>query len=110
MGNLLDVGAIRVIVKNQAEIKHVADKIKSRFRVIKEHDYYAKLFSDHPYYKAIHLTIIHKSKPVEIQIKTSGHNKIHKRTHAQYKTYHPLPSGLKKRLVRESEQITKIEN
>lgn len=109
LSQITDISAIRVIVRKQSEIKYVADKIKSRFRVIKEHDYYHKSPKEHPYYKAIHLTIIYKNKPIEIQVKTRGHHEIHKETHAKYKTYHPLSPNLKKRLMRKSERVTRME-
>ena len=109
LGQITDIGAIRVIVRKQSEIKWVADTIKSRFRVIKEHDYYYKSPKEHPYYKAIHLTIIYNNKPVEIQVKTKGHHEIHKATHAKYKTYNPLSPALKKRLMKKSERVTKEE-
>lgn len=109
LSQITDIGAIKIIVRKQSEIKYVADKIKSMFRVIKEHDYYHKSPKEHPYYKAIHLTIIYKNKPAEIQVKTKGHNEIHKETHTRYKTYHPLPPSLKKRLMRRSERVTKME-
>mgnify|MGYP001585954894 CR=1 FL=1 len=109
LGQILDIGAIRVIVRKQSEIKFIADKIKSQFRVIKEHDYYHKSPKEHPYYKAIHLTILYQNKPFEIQVKTKGHNRIHKRTHAKYKTYHPLPPELRKKLMKESEELTRKE-
>ena len=109
LGQITDIGAVRVIVRKQSEIKYVADTIKRKFSVIKEHDYYYKSPKEHPYYRAIHLTIIYNGKPIEIQVKTRGHDKIHKKTHTKYKTYHPLSPTLKKKLMRESDRVTRIE-
>jgi len=102
---VLDVAAITIIAKSPDDIKHLRDDVKRSFKVIKENDFYASPAKEHRYYKAIHLTVILDGKPVEVQIKTKGHQALHKESHSKYKQYKPLPRSVHDRYVRRSNEI-----
>lgn len=108
--DISDLGAVRIIAKNRDDLKRIAQDIKQNYKITKEKDYYSSAIQQgHEYYKAIHLTILLDNKPVEIQLKTTGHNKLHLRTHPIYKTYRKIPESVRQRLINESNKITRRE-
>lgn len=82
--NMWDIGAVRIIVKNEKELKNKVRQLKKKYSVTGEYDYYKKPLNG--YYMAHHLIIRTTGmKPVEIQVCTKRQNRLHTKIHEDYK-------------------------
>lgn len=109
LNNLQDIIGIKILCKDQADIKSLAERIKSEYFVISDQDYYNDGKEGNKYYKARHITVRIHGKPVEIQLKTKGHSELHLRTHPLYKKYGTIPPNKYRKLLQASREITERE-
>jgi len=77
-----DMGGVMVVVDKEKHVHKKANQVRKKFVVKSEDNYYKK--SKAGYY-ARHLTVLHKGKPIEVQIKTKRQKVIQDRMHKLYK-------------------------
>lgn len=109
IGKIKDILGVMVLCKNKEEIDNVARDIRSHYHVISDQDYYGYGKRGNKYYKARHVTVSINHKPVELQLKTSGHYALHLKTHPIYKKYGKIPKNQYQELLRTSKEIERRE-
>ena len=87
IGNIEDMGALRVYADNRLELDLLVQKIKHIFKgKIKSYEnHYQTALNNKTPYMAHHFTILDMCLTYEIQVKTRRMGKMHDRMHPEYK-------------------------
>ena len=114
---LTDVAGVMVIKDTQKEVHDTARKIKKKYNVVKENNYFkdnkegeTPKSGKNDFYHARHFVIKKDGKYIEIQVKTKAQKKLHDKQHLWYKQGLPRPGWMKVealRLAKEGKEAMK---